>query len=303
MTNLMNARLPRKMAATLAAQFSAGPPQGKLAPAGGSVLHEVKSVGATFQAGPVGTHITIRGLTKYFAGWPLYEKFDLDIPKAKITSVFGPNGCGKSTLINMIAGLVPIDAGDILFDGKSIKDTKIGYVFQNYREALFPWMRTIDNIAYPLKLEGKSKTEVERRMQQLVASFDVKFDLRRYPYELSGGQQQTASIMRALAPNPEVLFLDEPFSALDFEMTLFIREKLQEVFMQTGTTMLLVSHDLEEAVYLADQVLLLTKRPTRIAEILPYGDPRPRTLDTLSEPSFIGTKKRSLEIFQREVRR
>ena len=124
-------------------------------------------------------------------------------------------------------------------------------------------------------------------MAELVASFDVKFDLKRYPYELSGGQQQTASIMRALAPNPEVLFLDEPFSALDFEMTLFIREKLQEVFMQTGTTMMLVSHDLEEAVYLADEVLLLTKRPTRIAEILRYDDPRPRTVATLSEPSFI----------------
>jgi NitT/TauT family transport system ATP-binding protein len=140
-------------------------------------------------------------------------------------------------------------------------------------------------------------------MAELVASFDVKFDLRRYPYELSGGQQQTASIMRALAPNPEVLFLDEPFSALDFEMTLFIREKLQEVFIETGTTMLLVSHDLEEAVYLADQVLLLTKRPTRVAEILPYADPRPRTVATLSEPSFVAAKKKSLEIFQREVRR
>jgi energy-coupling factor transporter ATP-binding protein EcfA2 len=89
--------------------------------------------------------------------------------------------------------------GEILFDGKSLKDTKIGYVFQNYREAMFPWMRTIDNIAYPLKLEGKSKAEVDRRMEELVASFDVKFDLNRYPYELSGGQQQTASIMRALA--------------------------------------------------------------------------------------------------------
>ena len=155
-------------------------------------------------------------------------------------------------------------------------------MFQNYREAMFPWMRTIDNIAYPLKLEGRSKAEVDRRMAELVASFDVKFDLKRYPYELSGGQQQTASIMRALAPNPEVLFLDEPFSALDFEMTLFIREKLQEVFMQTGTTMLLVSHDLEEAVYLADQVLLLTKRPTRVAEILRYADARPRTVATLS---------------------
>jgi NitT/TauT family transport system ATP-binding protein len=258
---------------------------------------------ATFVPGPPGTHITIRGLTKYFAGWPLYENFDLNIPKNKIVSVFGPNGCGKSTLINMIAGLIPIDAGQILFDGKSLAETKIGYVFQNYREAMFPWMRTIDNIAYPLQLERKSAAEVERRVAELVASFDVKFDLMRYPYELSGGQQQTASIMRALAPHPEVLFLDEPFSALDFEMTLFIREKLQDVFMQTGTTMMLVSHDLEEAVYLADEVLLLTKRPTSVAEIIRYDDPRPRTVATLSEPSFIGTKKRSLEIFQREVRR
>jgi len=140
-------------------------------------------------------------------------------------------------------------------------------------------------------------------MDELVASFDVKFDLNRYPYELSGGQQQTASIMRALAPKPEVLFLDEPFSALDFEMTLFIREKLQDVFMQTGTTMLLVSHDLEEAVYLADQILLLTKRPTQVAEILDYNDARPRTIETLTQPSFIDAKKLSLEIFQREVRK
>jgi len=256
-----------------------------------------------FVPGPPGTHITIRGLTKYFAGWPLYENFNLDIPKHKIVSVFGPNGCGKSTLINMIAGLTPIDAGQILFDGKSLAETKIGYVFQNYRDAMFPWLRTIDNIAYPLKLEGKSKAEIAHRVEQLVASFDVKFDLKRYPYELSGGQQQTASIMRALAPGPEVLFLDEPFSALDFEMTLFIREKLQEVFMQTGTTMVLVSHDLEEAVYLADEILLLTKRPTEVAEILHYDDVRPRTVATLSQPRFIEVKKHSMEIFQREVRR
>ncbi|MGI4861602.1 MAG: ABC transporter ATP-binding protein [Janthinobacterium lividum] len=258
---------------------------------------------APFQPGPLGTHITVRGLCKNFAGWPLYENFNLDIPKNRIVSIFGPNGCGKSTLINMIAGLVPIDRGEILFDGKSLGETRIGYVFQNYREALFPWMRTIDNIAYPLILKGKSKAEVDRRMAELVASFDVRFDLKRYPYELSGGQQQTASIMRALAPEPEVLFLDEPFSALDFEMTLFIREKLQEVFMQTGTTMMLVSHDLEEAVYLADYVLLLTKRPTRIAEMLPYDEARPRTVDTLSQPQFIATKKETLRIFQQEMRR
>ncbi|HYT98146.1 MAG TPA: ABC transporter ATP-binding protein [Casimicrobiaceae bacterium] len=256
-----------------------------------------------FVPGPLGTHITIRGLTKYFAGSPLYENFDFDFPKAKIVSIFGPNGCGKSTLINMIAGLTPIDAGQILFDGKSLRETTIGYVFQNYREALFPWLRTVDNIGYPLKLAGRSPAEVAHRVEELVASFEVKFDLHRYPYELSGGQQQTASIMRALAPAPEVLFLDEPFSALDFEMTLFIREKLQDVFMQTKTTMILVSHDLEEAVYLADRVLLLTKRPTRVAEVVPFDEPRPRTVETLSDPSFIRTKARTLEIFQREVRK
>jgi NitT/TauT family transport system ATP-binding protein len=256
-----------------------------------------------FVPGPIGTHITVRGLTKYFAGAPLYERFDLDFPKQAITSIFGPNGCGKSTLINMIAGLTPVDEGQILFDGKSLRDTKIGYVFQNYREALFPWLRTVDNIGYPLKLAGETPTEVARRVEELVASFEVKFDLHRYPYELSGGQQQTASIMRALAPRPEVLFLDEPFSALDFEMTLFIREKLQDVFLRTKTTMILVSHDLEEAVYLADKILLLTKRPTRIADIVPFDAARPRTTETLSDPSFIRTKARTLEIFQREVRK
>lgn len=250
-----------------------------------------------------GTHITIRGLAKYYTGLPLYENFNLDIPKGKIISVFGPNGCGKSTLINMIAGLVPIDGGQILFDGKDLRNTKIGYVFQNYRDALFPWMRTVDNIAYPLVLEGRSPAEVKQRVDELVSSFDIKFDLHRYPYELSGGQQQTASIMRAVAPNPEVILLDEPFSALDFEMTLFIREKLQEVFQLTGTTMMLVSHDLEEAVYLADLILLLTRRPTRIAEIVPFKEARPRTIDTISDPSFVETKRHCLEIFQREVRR
>jgi NitT/TauT family transport system ATP-binding protein len=256
-----------------------------------------------FVPGPPGTHITIRGLTKFFAGAPLYQGFDLDIAKGRITSIFGPNGCGKSTLMNMIAGLIPIDGGQILFDGKTLRETTIGYVFQNYRDALFPWKRAIDNIRYPLELAGRDKAAIDNRVAELVASFEVKFDLNRYPYELSGGQQQTVSIMRALAPEPEVLFLDEPFSALDYEMTLFIRDRLQDIFMKTGVTMLVVSHDLEEAVYLSDLILLLTKRPTRLSEVVAFEAPRPRTIATLSEPEFIQTKSHSLEVFQREVRR
>lgn len=252
---------------------------------------------------PARPHITVRGLNKSYGGVPVYSDFNLDIPKGRVTCVFGPNGCGKSTLINMIAGLTPYDSGDILFDGKTLKQTTIGYVFQNYREALLPWKRAIDNIKYPLELMGMSKEACDARVDELIASFDIKFDLQRYPYEFSGGQQQLISIMRALAPNPEVLFLDEPFSALDYEMTLFIREKLQEVFQATGVTMVVVSHDLEEAVYIADHVLLLTKRPTRVADNVHFAAARPRNLATLSSDEFVATKARCLEIFQTEVRK
>ena len=248
------------------------------------------------------THITIRGLTKSFAGQPLYSGFDLNFPRSKITSVFGPNGCGKSTLINMIAGLMPIDAGEILFDGKRLHETVIGYVFQNYRDALFPWKKSIDNIKYPLQIAGKSPAECEARTQELIQSFDVRFDLNRYPYELSGGQQQLISIMRALATQPEVLFLDEPFSALDYEMTLFMRDKLQAIFQATKTTMIVVSHDLDEAVYLADEVLMLTRRPTKIAEVVDFNAARPRSPGTLTTQDFIHAKSRCLDVFQREVR-
>ena len=247
--------------------------------------------------------ITIRGLCKAFGGAPLYRDFDLDIARRSVVSIFGPNGCGKSTLINLVAGLMPFDRGEVLFDGKTLRQTTIGYVFQNYRDALFPWRRAIDNIRYPLKLAGRSKAQVERRVEQLVASFQVTFDLNRYPYELSGGQQQLVSIMRALAPEPEVLFLDEPFSALDYEMTLFIRERLQQVFIETGTTLVLVSHDREEAVWLADTVVLLTRRPTRVAEVLQFQAPRPRDIATLSDAAFIRTKAQALQVFQREVRK
>jgi len=247
--------------------------------------------------------ITIRGLSKSFNDTVIYDKFDLDLPQGEFISIFGPNGCGKSTLINMISGLMPVDAGQVLFDGQTIQETRLSYVFQNYRDALFPWLRAIDNIHYPLKLMGLSRRERDQRVEQLLADFGVKIDLNSYPYMLSGGQQQTVSILRALVTNPEVLFLDEPFSALDYEMTLFMREQLQRIFMETGTTTVLVSHDLEEAVYLADRVLLLSRHPARIADYVHYETPRPRNDETLSQPEFVTTKAHCLEIFQREVRR
>jgi NitT/TauT family transport system ATP-binding protein len=258
---------------------------------------------ATTAAAADPAHVTIRGLSKRFGDATIYDRFDLDIPRGKLVSVFGPNGCGKSTLINMIAGLIPVDAGEILFAGKPLRDIKFGYVFQNYREALFPWLRAFENIEYPLKVMKVAKPERRARVERLVAHLGVKIDLRRYPYQLSGGQQQLVSIMRALVVEPEILFLDEPFSALDYEMTLFMREQLQRIFVETGTTTVLVSHDLEEAVYLADRVLLLSRHPARVADFVHYDAARPRGDATLSDPQFVRMKAHCLDIFQREVRR
>ena len=245
--------------------------------------------------------ITIRGLSKSFNDTVIYDKFDLDLPQGEFISIFGPNGCGKSTLINMISGLMPVDAGQVLFDGQTIQETRLSYVFQNYRDALFPWLRAIDNIHYPLKLMGLSRRERDQRVEQLLADFGVKIDLNSYPYMLSGGQQQTVSILRALVTNPEVLFLDEPFSALDYEMTLFMREQLQRMFMKTKTTTLLVSHDLEEAVQLANHVLLLTRRPTRVADFVDIDLPWPRNTESVIDPRFVALKSHCLAVFQRQI--
>lgn len=245
--------------------------------------------------------LTIRGLQKSFRDTVVYDNFDLTLPLGSFTSIFGPNGCGKSTLINMISGLMPMDAGEVRYDGQTIRDTRISYVFQNYREALFPWLRAIDNIHYPLKLQGVPKAEREKRVDQLVADFGIKIDLNAYPYALSGGQQQAVSILRALVRAPDVLFLDEPFSALDYEMTLLMREKLQGIYEKTGTTMILVSHDLEEAVQMADQVLLLTRRPSRVAALVDNPLIRPRDAATLVSVDFVALRSQCLEIFQREA--
>lgn len=247
--------------------------------------------------------ISVEGLCKAFGDLVLYDNFSLDLSNNQLVSIFGPNGCGKSTLINMISGLMPFDRGQVLIHGKPIRRARIGYVFQNYRDSMFPWLSAYDNIAYPLRVKGVTERECRDRVERMIDLFNIRLDLKRYPYNFSGGQQQLISILRALVADPEVLFLDEPFSALDFEMTLFVREKLQEIFMATSIPMLMVVHNLEEAVYLADTILLLSKRPTHLVEAVPFSAPRPRTLETLSSPEFIEVSRYCLEIFRQEMRK
>ena len=247
--------------------------------------------------------MTIRGLRKTFNDAVVYDDFEVDLPLGKFISIFGPNGCGKSTLINMISGLMPMDAGEVLYDGQIISETRISYVFQNYREALFPWLKAIENIHYPLKVLGVPRKERRQRVEKLLADFEVRIDLDAYPYALSGGQQQAVSILRALVTEPDVLFLDEPFSALDYEMTMLMRAQLQKIFMKTKTTMLLVSHDLDEAIELADKVVLLSRRPTKVAEIVDIALPWPRNLEVTTSESFMALKRHCLNRFWREVKK
>ena len=253
-------------------------------------------------ATPIAPAISVQGLSKYLSGQPLYEDLWLDFDGG-ITSVFGPNGCGKSTLINMISGLVPFDSGKVEIAGKSQKEARIGYVFQNYRDSMFPWRSAYENIAYPLKIKKVPPAQIKERVEKMIELFDIKLDLKRYPYNFSGGQQQLIAILRALVSEPEVLFLDEPFSALDFEMTLFVREKLQQIYMATGVPMVAVVHSLNEAVFLGDTILLLSKRPTRVVEAVKFDQTRPRSVESAMEPDFIATSRHCLQVFREEVKK
>ncbi|QFG22583.1 ABC transporter ATP-binding protein [Actinomadura sp. WMMB 499] len=249
--------------------------------------------------------LAIEDLRKRFGANQIFDGFDVTFSLGRVTSIFGPNGCGKSTLLNMAAGLLKPDGGAIRFEtgDPEAPVPRTGYVFQNYREALFPWRSAYQNICYPLKVAGWSKAARRERVDEMAELFGIRFDLHRYPYLMSGGQQQITAVMRSLATNPEVLFLDEPFSALDYEMTLSLRDTLQAVQHATGVTMILVSHDLDEAVYLSDEILLLTKAPTGLAERLHFDAPRPRGSGTMSSPDFVAVKAEALEIFRREVHR
>jgi len=248
-------------------------------------------------------YVRVASLKKRFGGRDVYASLDLDIGRGEVVSVFGPNGCGKSTLIGIMAGIISGDGGSVSYGGERVQSVRIGYVFQNYRDALFPWMRAIDNIRYPLEFAGVPAPDRDRRVDEIVALFDVGFDLKLYPHQLSGGQQQLVSIMRALVVKPEVLFLDEPFSALDYEMTLFVRDQLQKVLHLSSMSTVLVSHDLEEAIYLADRVVLLSKRPSSVAEIVPVPLSWPREPEIFADERFVRIKAHCFETFRREVRR
>jgi NitT/TauT family transport system ATP-binding protein len=218
---------------------------------------------------------------------------DLDIQLGEFVALIGRSGCGKTTLLRMIGGLLPPSAGSIEVDGKELwrgkrvdptAITKLGFVFQESN--LFPWFSVLDNIALPLKLRGVGQRERRDRARELAALVGLAGFDKSYPRELSGGMRQRAAIARALSTKPDLLLMDEPFGALDALTRERMNLELQRIVIETNSTVVFVTHDIPEAVFLADRVVHMTPRPGRIRQILPVDFPKPRGVDLQTTPEF-----------------
>jgi NitT/TauT family transport system ATP-binding protein len=240
--------------------------------------------------------VIVHQLRKRVNGADLYDNLTFTAKEGTITALFGPNGCGKSTLLNVLAGVASKDGGTTSSDG--ISRAEFSYLFQSYRESLLPWRTNERNLSFPLELRGKGKDEIQARTQELCRTFDIDFDMKRHPYELSGGQQQTLALLRALVTEPSVLFMDEPFSALDYENTIRMRERLQNYYVRKKPTVLFISHDIEEAVHMASSIIVLSQRPTRVVEVIQNPAPYPRTVEVLNSEEFHLIKNRVLTAFK-----
>jgi NitT/TauT family transport system ATP-binding protein len=241
--------------------------------------------------------ITARGLEKKYGENEVLGGLDLAFERGKITAIFGPNGCGKSTLLNVLAGIVRLDGGG--FEIEDFRYSEFGYLFQDYRDSLFPWRNNRDNLAFPLQIQGVAEGKITERVRELERTFSFRVDPRKHPHELSGGQQQILAFMRAVVADPKLLFIDEPFSALDYENNLLLRGHLQEYFLDRGPTIVLVTHDVEEAVHLADKIVVLSRKPTRVAEVVDNPLPYPRKIQTIEEREFRLVEDKVLSAFKK----
>ena len=235
------------------------------------------------------------GLTYDVSGspMPVIENVSLKISQAEFVAVVGPSGCGKTSLLRMISGLNPVQQGTVYFQGEPITKPlqNVGIAFQN--PVLLPWRNTLNNVLLPLEIvpphKQKLKTQRARYVasaQELLATVGLKDFQKYYPWQLSGGMKQRASLCRALIHHPEILLLDEPFGALDAFTREEMWEMLQQLWERSHCTSVLVTHDLREAIFLSDTVYVMGPRPSQLVYTLKVNLPRPRTLDMCFTPAF-----------------
>lgn len=207
-------------------------------------------------------YIELEHISKYFGTFKASDDVCFGIEKGKLVGLLGPSGSGKTTILRMLAGLEKQDEGDVIIDGKNVNtltpdQRKIGFVFQSY--ALFPYMTVYDNIAYGLKVQKQDKKFIKNRVHELLELVGLPGVEKRYPDQLSGGQRQRIALARALAPQPEVLLLDEPFAAIDAKVRKELRTWLRETIDKVGITSIFVTHDQDEAIEIADEIIITNK--------------------------------------------
>lgn len=207
-------------------------------------------------------YVELKNINKTFGNYKASDNVNFSIEQGKLIGLLGPSGSGKTTILRMIAGLETPDSGEIIIDGKVVNDIPaskrgIGFVFQNY--ALFRYMTVFDNIAFGLKIQKKDKKYIKERVSELVELIGLKGLEKRYPSQLSGGQKQRVAFARALAPNPTLLLLDEPFAAIDAKVRQELRSWLKEMIEKLGVTSIFVTHDQDEAIEVADEIIITNK--------------------------------------------
>jgi len=229
------------------------------------------------------------------------QDFNLDIREGEFFTLLGPSGCGKSTFLNVLAGLARKTGGSISIDGQPASgiNREQGVVFQGY--ALFPWRTVLQNIEVGLEIRKIPKRERRETAEQFLHLVGLSGFGQRYPHELSGGMRQRVAIARSLAYSPSLLLMDEPFAALDAQTREILQSELLRIWEQHKTTIVFITHSLDEAIYLSDRIAVMTHRPGRIKSILDIALPRPRPAEIRHAPAFVQLREQAWDVLRDEV--
>lgn len=254
-------------------------------------------------AAPSRGRVEIRDLSVRFGAHTALEKFSLAIEPGEFICLLGPSGCGKSTVLNAVAGFVPAPDGSVVVDGRAVKGPGAdrGMVFQQY--SLFPWKTVLENVAFGPRMQGASRAEARRRAREYLEFVGLAGFADKYPATLSGGMQQRVGIARALVNHPSVLLMDEPFGALDAQTRGLMQENLLRLWSKIDNTVIFVTHDVDEALFLADRVIVMSAAPGRLLLDLAIDLPRPRPDDVFAEPAFAEAKRQCLRLIRQESQR
>ena len=246
--------------------------------------------------------LRVEGLAKTFGGKQpvtVFEDLSLDVRAGEFLSVVGPSGCGKSTLLQVVAGLIPATAGRVLLGGRDVtgEPAHMVYLFQQYAKSLLPWMTVEENVIFAFNHRLQlGRSQARERSREHLAMVGLEESATAYPWQLSGGMQQRVAIARALSADPKVLLMDEPFSSVDALTRMELHALIAELWERKRFTTVLVTHDVDEAIFLADRVAVLSRRPARIADLLDTGIPRPRrAVETHEDARFLALRHTLLE--------